>query len=188
MADGTREVYDWPMKSVRSGAAVALLALVACTSHSDTPNAQVAPSPLPAPSSVASEISCIKPDVERAVERFVWAWNHGNSDALKKVLTPTANISVWVLDGANTVDDAGAGIYETSGGWQENRTFVKHQHVVGQRLSFDRLRVVGRRGAYAVGMRTTYRDGTTYALRDAKFAYSCEEHALERVVLVAPQR
>jgi hypothetical protein len=188
VADGGREVYDWPMKAARSSGMAVLLALVACTGHSAEPEPQLAPSPLPAQSSVASENSCTKADIPLAIEHFIRAWNHGSSAALKKSLSPTAHISVWVLDGANTVDDAGAGIYETSAGWPENRALMKHQHAVGQRLSFERLQVIGRRGAYAVGMRTMYGDGTAYHLRAAKFAYSCNEHALERVVLVAPER
>ena len=137
---------------------------------------------------MAAAISCTKAEIAGAVALFIGAWNHGNSAALNEALTPNAVISISVLQGANTVADAGAGTYTTSTGWPENRALMKHQHGVGQRLSFDRLRTVARSGAYAIEMRATYPGGTTYVLQDAKFAYSCDAQALERVVLVAPQR
>ncbi len=188
MAADARRVYDGRMKAARVGVAITVLALTACTGRSVEPQPQTASSITTKPPSVAADVSCTKAEIAAAVALFIGAWNHGNSAALNEALTRKAAISIWVLHGANTVADAGAGTYTTSTGWPENRRLMRHQHTAGQRLSFDRLRIVAREGAYALGMRSMYEDGPSLVLRDAKFAYSCANHALERVVLVAPER
>ena len=122
--------------------------------------------------------------IRGTVERFVRAWNTGDMAALRDALTPGADINVsGKTQGANA---STAGIYTTSTGWKQIRRFVERQHELGERLSYARLRVVvAGEGAYPIGMRATYADGTQQSFTDGKFAYSCDEQGLHRVVLVA---
>ena len=75
--------------------------------------------------------------------------------------------------------------YSSLAGWEDIGPFVESQHDLGQRLSYERLQVLDRAGAYAVGMQAMYADGSRQMMRDAKFVFSCPEQAFERMVLIA---
>jgi hypothetical protein len=98
-------------------------------------------------------------------------------------LTENADLTMSTAKQALSVPDTG--ISTDSSGWDQIRTFAERQHEAGQRLSYERVQVVAKRGAYGVAMRATYADGTSQDFFAPKFSYSCDEHAIERVVLIA---
>ena len=127
--------------------------------------------------------SCDKASITRAVLAFVSAWNTGDMTSLHSVITSDSemNISTRMQGASGSSTDA----YTFTTGWRQIRWFALRQHAAGQRFSFDRLRLVAGQGAYAVGMRAAYADGSTQSFVDAKFAYTCEGARLHRVVMVA---
>jgi hypothetical protein len=127
--------------------------------------------------------SCDASVINDAIERFVRAWNRNDAITLKEMLTPIATLAV---SGQHQGTAFGEGKSSPSlAGWEDIGPFVESQHDLGQRLSYERLQVLDRTGAYAVGMQATYADGSRQMMRDAKFVFSCAEQAFERMVLIA---
>jgi hypothetical protein len=159
-----------------------LALLVACTSRGSSPATTIATSgTLPTPS--AQTLSCDKASISQAVVAFLHAWNAGDMASLHSGITRDASINIpTMVQGAS---GSKADAYTEATGWKQIRRFALRQHAVGQRFSFDALRLVSGLGAYAVGMRATYADGSTQKMIDSKFAYTCGAAALHRVVLVA---
>jgi hypothetical protein len=155
--------------------------LAGCTTGNASP--QPAPNLSASRAETATDTSCTKREIVDAVARFVSAWNAGDAAVLQDSLTGNVNLTMSRRNQAVSAPDTG--ISTDSAGWDQIRTFADRQHAAGQRLSYERLRIFARRGAYGVGMRATYADGTSQSFVDSKFSYSCDEHALERVVLIA---
>jgi hypothetical protein len=155
--------------------------LAGCTTGNASP--QPAPNLSASQPDTATDASCTKREIADAVARFVAAWNAGDAAGLQDSFTGNANLSM--SNAAQGARAPGTGISTDSAGWDQIQTFAERQHEAGQRLSYERVQVVARRGAYGVGMRATYAHGTSQSFVDSKFSYSCDEHAIERVVLIA---
>ena len=159
-----------------------LALLAACTSRGSSAPTPIATS-VALPTASAQPLSCDKGSISHAVIAFLHAWNAGDMTSLHRSVTREAsiNISTKVQGASGSNLDA----YTETTGWDQIRRFALRQHALGQRFSFDTLRSASGQGAYAVGMRATYADGSTQTFVDSKFAYTCGTAALHRVVLVA---
>jgi hypothetical protein len=155
--------------------------LAGCTTGNASP--QPAPNLSASLPATATDVSCTKQEIADAVTRFVEAWNAGDEAALQDSLTENANLTM--SNAAQGLRAPGTGTSTDEAGWDQIRTFAERQHDAGQRLLYKRLQVFARRGAYGVRMRATYADGTSQDFVAPKFSYSCDEHAIERVVLIA---
>jgi len=159
-----------------------LALLAACTSRGSSPATTLATSGV-LPTASAQALSCDKASINRAVLTFLHAWNAGDMTSLHRGITRDASINISTkVQGAS---ESNTVAYTETTGWGQIRRFALRQHAVGQRFSFDRVRLVGGLGAYAVGMRAAYADGSGQKMIDSKFACTCQAAALHRVVLVA---
>jgi len=91
------------------------------------------------------------PHIAHGVSSFVSGWNSGNSAVLKEALARTAYLTMSTPRQGASAPDTGTSV--TSIGWHQILPFAQRQHEAGQRLSYERIRVVRKRGAYGVGMR-----------------------------------
>ncbi len=163
--------------------------LVACTSPPAVGSQIAATSPPPASANPREQAApCDVSAVRSSVDGFVRAWNQNNANALHGILASKAELAMSAK-GQGTRSSKSDG-YTTLDGWRRIRRFATRQWALGERLSFSRLQVFGgsSKGAYARGMRASYSDGSRQVMADAKFVYSCTEHALARIVLVAWER
>lgn len=125
--------------------------------------------------------------IAHAVSSFVSGRNSGDSAVLKEVLAKTAYLTMSTPRQAVRAPDTGTSV--TRIGSHRILAFAPRDRAAGQRLSFERVRVVGTRGADGgLGVRARYPDGSGQRYIGPKFAYSCDEGALVRVVLVANAR
>jgi hypothetical protein len=121
--------------------------------------------------------TCDRATIQAAVGRFVRAWNGSAVAALQRLFATDAIVDMSAkYQGGGTTDLSG---------WLEIEPFAQTQWALGQRLSFSSLQVVDSRGAYARGMRSVYKDGSTQSYQDAKFVYSCSDKVFTHIVLVA---
>jgi len=155
--------------------------LTACTTGDGSPRS--VPNPSLSQPDTATRVPRTKGHIAHGVSSFVSGWNSGNSAVLKEALARTAYLTMSTPRQGASAPDTGTSV--TSIGWHQILPFAQRQHEAGQRLSYERIRVVRKRGAYGVGMRASYPDGSSQRYIGSKFAYSCDEGTLVRVVLIA---
>jgi len=114
------------------------------------------------------------------------AWNHADATALQGVLAADAELAMSAKRQGARLSKRGG--YTVLDGWEEIARFAARQWRLGERFAFSRIEVFdgsGGKGAYAREMRAMYSDGSRQLMSDAKFVYSCKEHDLYHIVLVA---